>query len=155
MPVRPQSLNCHGPSPVIVVVSVNMTCPMSRVTWGLPLTYLAILLAPDLRVIQLSPSRALNWQWTTCTVFFLPFVGLTLLTASMVSTVVSQFPGIPRLLQWRWMVWGSPSSSFASASMVTTWRGVTSKPSTLPSRPSTLRPHFQFSTPPGLTIFTA
>ena len=77
-------------------------------------------------------------------------------SARIVSSVVAQFPGIPRLLAWTCTGWGSPRASTASARPTRIARGVTPNGATPSSRPVTLPlPPFQASTPPGLTTLTA
>ena len=73
----------------------------------------------------------------------------------IVSSVVVQLPGRPRLLAWMWTGCGRPSSSTARATAAMICRGVTPKWSTAASRSLTLPAcrFFQTSTPPGLTSF--
>ena len=56
----------------------------------------------------------------------------------MVSSVVVQLPGRPRLLAWTWTEWGNFSSSTAWATDSMICRGVTPKWSTGESMSSTL-----------------
>ena len=75
----------------------------------------------------------------------------------MVSSVVDQLPGRPRLLAWMCTGCGSFSSSTAWATERMICRGVTPKWSTGESMLATLPDgwFFQTSTPPGLTSLAA
>ena len=99
--IRPQYQDASGKRsyPCQEAVELRIPCVRGRTESGilrcclptlrLAFTYFAIFEAPDLTFIQLSPSRALNWQWTMWTVVFLPSLGLMSFTASMVPMVVS------------------------------------------------------------------
>src|SRR5207244_8554831 len=75
-----------------------------------------------------------------------------------ISSVVAEFPGCPRLLQWMCTGCGSFSWLAAPASASRIFRGVTAVDPSVSSRPLTLRrspPPFHTATPPGFTILIA
>src|SRR5437773_3965340 len=76
----------------------------------------------------------------------------------MLSSVVAEFPGCPRLLQWMCTGCGSFSWLAAPARASRIFRGVTALDPSVSSRPLTLRrspPPFHTATPPGFTILIA